>query len=52
MNSTPSGLKKEQVAEAHLRLVVKDHNYFWWNQLIGMYQVRTYVRTMQLSSLV
>ena len=33
------GLKKEQVAEAHLKLTVKDHNYFWWNELIGIYQV-------------
>ena len=36
-----TGLKKEQVAEAHLKLTVKDHNYFWWNELIGIYQVRT-----------
>eukprot|EP00596_Hydrurales_sp_CCMP1899_P004949 CAMPEP_0119051930 /NCGR_PEP_ID=MMETSP1177-20130426/73383_1 /TAXON_ID=2985 /ORGANISM="Ochromonas sp, Strain CCMP1899" /LENGTH=1845 /DNA_ID=CAMNT_0007031303 /DNA_START=346 /DNA_END=5881 /DNA_ORIENTATION=+ len=32
-------LKKEQVAEAHLKLTVKDHNYLWYDELIGMYQI-------------
>lgn len=33
------GLKKEQVAEGSMRLTVKDHNYFWFDGMIGIYQV-------------
>ena len=28
-----------QVAEGSMRLTVKDHNYFWWDGLVGIYQV-------------
>ena len=38
---SPSALKKEEVAEAYVRLTVKDHNYFWFNELIGIYQVQS-----------
>jgi len=32
-------LKKEQLAQAHMKISVFDHNWFRKNQLIGVYQV-------------
>jgi hypothetical protein len=32
-------LRKEQIAEAHLKVSVFDYNFFRSNELIGIYQV-------------
>jgi Ca2+-dependent lipid-binding protein len=33
-----SELKREQVGEGFMRMTVKDHNWFWWDATIGVYQ--------------